>query len=89
MKVKSIEPHLRVLECLDDTAPSKLLVSNSIAIPLESGDDVFLLLGSQEPGSRRVVVDEEICGNGNYNGQKPSFQGTSAFVRIIVIENLR
>lgn len=61
METECEEPDLWVFECLKYTIPGKRFVLSSIAVVLESRSDVFLLLRSEEPGSRGVIVYEEVC----------------------------
>ena len=58
-----------VLECLVDPSPGELFVSSSVAVILESCEDVFPLLGSEELGSCGVVVYEEVRSNGRDDSQ--------------------
>jgi hypothetical protein len=70
VKAGSVEPDLRVLECLNHTVPSKLFVLNGVAIFFEPCDNMLPFLGSQESGGRGIVVDEEVCKTGEDNGKK-------------------
>ena len=69
MGTETVEVDLWVLECLDDTIPGKSFVLRSVAIILESCKNVFSLLGSEKVGSSRVIIDEEVCGNGEDDRQ--------------------
>ena len=64
METETIKVDLWVLECLNDTIPGKFFVSSSVAIILEPCEYVFSLLGSEKLGSRGVIIDEEVSGNG-------------------------
>ena len=70
MEANTVEPDLRVPQCLDHTAPSKLFFLRSVAIFFESCNNVFPFPGGEELGSCGIAVDEEVCGNGNDCGQK-------------------
>jgi len=68
---ETVEPDLWVLECLNDASPGKFLLSSSVAtVFLESRYDVLPLLGCKELGGGGVVVDKEVCENGDDDGQK-------------------
>ena len=70
VETKTVEVDLWVLECLSDTSPGKLFVSSSVAIILESCENVFPLLGSEKPGSCGVTMDEEVRSNGHDDSQQ-------------------
>jgi len=69
MGTEAEEIDLWVLECPSDTIPSKLFVSSSVAVFLESCENVFSLLVSEKLGGCGVVVDEEVRSNGHDDGQ--------------------
>jgi len=69
MSAETVEVDLWILECLDDAVPGKPFVSSNVAIILESCENVFPLLGSEEIGSCGVIIDKEVCGNGDDDSQ--------------------
>ena len=70
VEAKPVEVDFWVLECLADPSPDELFVSSSVAVILESCENVFPLLGSEELGSCGVVVDEEVRSNGHDDSQQ-------------------
>ena len=70
MESKAVEPDLGILECLSDTSPGEFFFLRSVAILFESVNHVCFLLGGEEPGGCGVVIDEEVPGDGNDDGQK-------------------
>lgn len=69
VETESEEPDLWVFEGLSYAIPRENFVSGSIAIFLESGDNVFPLLRTEELGSCGVVVYQEVCGDGVDDGE--------------------
>ena len=65
VETEAVEVDLWILERFKDTSPGELLVSGGITIMFEPCDNVFPLLGSEETGSRGVIIDEEVCGDGD------------------------
>jgi len=69
VKTKPVEVDFWVSECLADPSPGELLVSSGVTI-LEPCENVLPLLWSEEPGSCRVVMDEEVRSNGRNDSQQ-------------------
>ena len=69
MSTETVEVDLRILECLDDTIPGEPFVSSSVGFILESCENVFPLLGSEKIVGCGVIIDKEVCGNGDDNSQ--------------------
>ena len=67
---ETVEPDLWVFERINDTAPGELFFSSSVSIFLESCDNILSLLGSEETGSRGVVIDEEVRGERDEDSQE-------------------
>ena len=64
VEAKPVEIDFWVLECLADPGPGELFVSSSVAVILESCENVFPLLGGEELGGCGVVMDEEVRSDG-------------------------
>ena len=72
VKAGTVESNFWVPECVNHTVPSERFVPESVAIFLESCDNTFPFLGSQELGGRGIVVDqEEVRKTGEGDGEEP------------------
>jgi len=69
MGTEAEEVDLWVIECLDDTIPSKLFVPSSVAVFFESCENVFSLLVSEKLGGCGVVINEEVRSDGHDDSQ--------------------
>ena len=65
-----VEIYLWVFECLENPRPGELFVSSSVAVILESFENAFPLLGSEELGSCGVVMDKKVRSKGYDHSQQ-------------------
>lgn len=70
MESKSIQPHLKILECVQHRGPGEFLIVHGIIVVSQSELDELSLLLGQELGGCWVVVNPEVGSNGHDHGQE-------------------